>query len=116
MAKKRTKSQKRKAATRRPSQVNVGFSSDQVNEGATPSYTVSPSAAGKAKASTQVQSSKVSSSTKTEKKPDPLVRTDPRLIKKDMGKALAVSILLLSLLLGIYVLTRYNVVNLPFFT
>jgi len=113
MSKKRTKAQKKKVATKRVSAMPQAVVIDQSTSASVPATKTTDSNlqfATKLGLTSSPPSNQLSSSEK------PIIRTEPRLIKKDLKKSLLVSLLLLSLLLGIYFISRYNVISLPFLT
>lgn len=136
MSKKRTKAQKKKVAQARAnltspnkvidestvvdsSSVDNSKSSNLVNSSNQPVHKTSNS--NQQFASLLATSSSTSADSTQPTKPvwpaeKPIIRTEHRLIKKDLLKSLLVSLVLLGLLLGIYLIARYNVISLPFLT
>lgn len=98
MAKKRTKAQKLRAASRRADTplTPTGGSSNE-----TPAVERSDTAFFQSKLSDQLAKSKSS-------KPASLLRVGVPMIKKDMIRSLLISIVVLSCLIGIYLYLRYN--------
>jgi len=118
MSKKRTKADKRKASqARRGSSTTDSTASveDTSKSQATfkTSQPVQSVSTTKKSVNSSVDQSPLPQSTPATLRP--IVRTEPRLIKQDIAKSLLVTAILLALLLGITVATRYNLLNLPFF-